>query len=83
VEAKGASPIPDGLPLKLLKMDLDEIMPGRGDGLMADQNCRFPSSFQAEEHISINLNHTEMLWDDGLQREVIKRLNTFALPTQE
>lgn len=77
VEAKGASPIPDGLPLKLLGMDLDEIMPGRGDGMTADKRCRFPSSFHAEEHISVRLSHAEELWDADLQRTIIKRLNTF------
>lgn len=37
LEAKGASPVPDGLPLQVLGMDLDEIMPGRGDGLTAEK----------------------------------------------
>jgi pimeloyl-ACP methyl ester carboxylesterase len=78
IEAKGASPIPDGLPLKLLGMDLDEIMPGRGDGLTADKRCRFPESFHAEEHLSVGLSHAEELWDPGLQQEIIKRLSTFA-----
>jgi pimeloyl-ACP methyl ester carboxylesterase len=77
IEAKGASPIPDGLPLKLLGIDLDEIMPGCGDGLTADKRCRFPDSFHAEEHFSVHLSHAEELWDPGLQQEVIKRLNTF------
>jgi pimeloyl-ACP methyl ester carboxylesterase len=77
VEAKGASPIPDGLPLKLLGIDLDEIMPGCGDGLTADKRCHFPDSFHAEEHFSVSLSHAEELWDSGLQREVIKRLATF------
>jgi hypothetical protein len=78
IEAKGASPIPDGLPLKLLGMDLDEIMPGRGDGLTADKRCRFPASFGAVEHLSVNLSHAEELWDAGLQQEIIKRLHTLA-----
>jgi pimeloyl-ACP methyl ester carboxylesterase len=77
VEAKGASPIPDGLPLKLLGMDLDEIMPGRGDGLTADTRCRFPPSFTAEEHLSVPLSHAEELWDPKLQAEIINRLSTF------
>ena len=77
VEAKGASPIPDGLPLKLLGMDLDEIMPGRGDGLTADKRCRFPPSFDAEEHLSVRLSHAEELWSVGLQQEIIRRLETF------
>jgi pimeloyl-ACP methyl ester carboxylesterase len=77
IEAKGASPIPDGLPLKLLGMDLDEIVPGKGDGLTADRRCHFPAAFRPEEHISVRLSHAEELWDGGLQREVIKRLNTF------
>jgi pimeloyl-ACP methyl ester carboxylesterase len=77
IEAKGASPIPDGLPLHLLGVDLDEILPGRGDGLTADKRCHFPASFHAEEHFSVSLSHAEELWDAGLQREVIKRLNTF------
>jgi pimeloyl-ACP methyl ester carboxylesterase len=77
IEAKGASPIPDGLPLKLLGMDLDEIMPGRGDGLTAEKRCRFPASFQAEEHLSFPLSHAEELWNPDLQRAVIQRLDTF------
>lgn len=77
LEAKGASPIPDGLPLNLLGLHVDEILPGRGDGLTADKRCRFPASFRAEEHFSVRLSHAEELWDAGLQREVIKRLNTF------
>ena len=77
LEAKGASPIPDGLPLKLLGMDLDEIMPGRGDGLTADKRCQFPPSFRAEEHLSFALSHAEELWDPKLQQAIIQRLNTF------
>jgi pimeloyl-ACP methyl ester carboxylesterase len=77
IEAKGVSPIPDGLPLKLLGMDVDEIVPGRGDGLTADKRCRFPASFRAEEHLSVKLSHAEELWDAGLQAQVIKRLKTF------
>lgn len=77
-EAKAVSPIPDGLPLKLLGMDdLDEILPGRGDGLTADKRCRFPESFRPEGHISVPLSHAEMLWDQGLQQSVIRRLETF------
>lgn len=77
VEARGVSPIPDGLPLKLLGMDLDEIMPGRGDGLTADKRCQFPPSFHAEEHLSLPLSHAEELWDPKLQARIIKRLDTF------
>lgn len=77
VEAKGVSPIPDGLPLKLLGIDLDEILPGRGDGLTADVRCHFPAWFRAEEHFSVRLSHAEELWNAGLQKEIIKRLNTF------
>ena len=77
IEAKGASPFPDGLPLGLLGLDLDEIMPGRGDGLTADKRCRFPPSFGAEEHLSIPLSHAEELWDGELQKAIIQRLNTF------
>ncbi len=77
VEAKGASPILDGLPLKLLGMDLDEIMPGRGDGLTADKRCRFPAHLHTEEHFSVRLSHAEELWDQSLQEAVIRRLGTF------
>jgi pimeloyl-ACP methyl ester carboxylesterase len=77
VEAKGASPIPDGLPLKLLGMDLDEIMPGRGDGLTADKRCHFPPSFRVEEHLSFPLSHAEELWDPKLQAAIIQRLSMF------
>jgi len=77
VEAKGASPFPDGLPLKVLGMDLDEIMPGRGDGLTADKRCQFPPSFRVEEHLSFPLSHAEELWDPKLQAAIIQRLNTF------
>jgi len=77
IEAKGASPLPDGLPLKLLGMDLDEIMPGRGDGLTADKRCHFPSSFRTEAHLSVRLSHAEELWDPQLQAAIIERLDTF------
>lgn len=77
IEAKGASPVPDGLPLKLLGMDLDEVTPGRGDGLTADKRCRFPSSFKGTEHLSFPLSHAEELWDRKLQAAVIQRLETF------
>jgi len=77
VEAKGASPIPDGLPLKLLGMDLDEIMPGRGDGLTADKRCRFPPSFGAVEHQSFPVSHAEELWDPALQKAIIQKLSAF------
>jgi pimeloyl-ACP methyl ester carboxylesterase len=77
IEAKGVSPIPDGLPLDLLGIDLDEIMPGRGDGLTADKRCRFPPSFGVEEHLSVPLSHAEELWDSELQKAIIQRLNTF------
>jgi pimeloyl-ACP methyl ester carboxylesterase len=77
LEAKGASPIPDGLPLKLLGIDLDEIMPGRGDGLTAETRCRFPSPFRTEEHLSFPLSHAEELWDPGLQKAIIQRLGSF------
>jgi pimeloyl-ACP methyl ester carboxylesterase len=77
IEARGASPIPDGLPLKVLGIDVDEIMPGRGDGLTADKRCHFPPSFNAEEHISMALSHAEELWEPSLQVEIIKRLKTF------
>lgn len=77
VEAKGASPIPDGLPLKLFGVEVDEILPGRGDGLTADKRCRFPDSFSSEEHLSVTLSHAEELWAADLQKEIIKRLDTF------
>ena len=77
VEAKGASPVPDGLPLKLLGMDLDEIMPGRGDGLTADRRCRFPATFSAAEHLSFPVSHAEALWDPALQQAIIRRLGNF------
>jgi pimeloyl-ACP methyl ester carboxylesterase len=76
-EAKAVSPVFGGLPLKMLGMDVDEIMPGLGDGLTAEKRCRFPTSFRAEEHLVAHLSHGEMLWDPGLQAEVIKRLDSF------
>ena len=77
IEARGASPIPDGLPLKLLGIDLDEIMPGRGDGLTAERRCQFPATFEAEEHLTFPLSHAEELWNRDLQRAIIRRLNSF------
>jgi pimeloyl-ACP methyl ester carboxylesterase len=77
LEAKAVSPVPDGLPLKLLGMDLDEVLPGRGDGLTADKRCRFPTSFGRTEHLSFPLSHAEELWDPKLQAAVIARLETF------
>ncbi len=76
-EIKGASPFPAGLPLKLLRMDLDEVTPGRGDGLTAEERCRLPASFRVEEHIRVPLSHAEELWDQELQRTIIDRLETF------
>lgn len=77
LEAKAVSPVPDGLPLKLLGMDLDEVLPGRGDGLTADKRCRFPASFRGTEHFSFPVSHAEELWDSKLQAAVIRRLDTF------
>jgi pimeloyl-ACP methyl ester carboxylesterase len=77
LEAKGASPIPDGLPLRLLGLELDEILPGRGDGLTADKRCRFPTTFRTEEHLSVPLSHAEELWDHDLQGVVLAKLGTF------
>ena len=77
MEAKGASPIPDGLPLKLLKLDVEEILPGRGDGLTADSRCHFPAAFKVEDHLSFPLSHAEELWDPKLQAAIIQRLGTF------
>jgi pimeloyl-ACP methyl ester carboxylesterase len=77
-EAKIASPIPDGLPLKLLGLELDEVLPGKGDGLTADRRCRFPATFQTEEHISVPLSHAEELWDAGLQKRILATLQTFG-----
>jgi pimeloyl-ACP methyl ester carboxylesterase len=78
IEAKGASPFPDGLPLKVLGLDLDEIIPGRGDGLVAEKRSHFPPAFKTEEHLPVALSHAEELWNPTLQAEIIKRLNTFA-----
>jgi len=77
-EAKGASPIPDGLSLKLLKLDLDEILPGRGDGLTADSRWHFPAPFSAEEHLSFTLSHAEEPWDATLQAAIMQCLGTLA-----
>jgi pimeloyl-ACP methyl ester carboxylesterase len=77
IEARGASPFPDGLPLERLGLDPSEIIPGRGDGLTADKRCRFPDSFQVEEHLSFPVSHAEELWDRALQTEIVQRLDTF------
>lgn len=77
VEAKGASPVPDGLPLKVLGMDLDEILPGRGDGLTAERRCRFPATFSGAEHLTFPVSHAEALWDPDLQQAIIRRLASF------
>jgi hypothetical protein len=77
IEAKGASPVPEGLPLKLLGLELDEISRGRGDGLTADKRCHFPPAFKAEEHLSFPLSHAEELWDPKLQATISQKLSTF------
>jgi pimeloyl-ACP methyl ester carboxylesterase len=77
LEAKAVSPVPDGLPLKLLGIDLEEVLPGRGDGLTADKRCRFPASFGGTEHFSFPVSHAEELWDPKVQAAVVGRLNTF------
>jgi pimeloyl-ACP methyl ester carboxylesterase len=76
-EARAASPVPDGLPLKVLGIDMEEILPGRGDGLTADKRCQFPPSFHAEEHAPFPLSHAEELWDSKLQQAIVQRLSTF------
>jgi pimeloyl-ACP methyl ester carboxylesterase len=76
-EVKGASPFPEGLPLRLLRLRLDEIMAGLGDGLTADERCRLPASFDTEEHISVPLSHAEELWSPDLQAQIIERLLKF------
>jgi pimeloyl-ACP methyl ester carboxylesterase len=77
VEAKGVSPVPDGLPLKLLGMDLDEILPGRGDGMTADRRCHFPATFAGAEHLSFSVSHAEALWDPKVQQAILSRLESF------
>ena len=62
---------------KVLGLDLDEIIPGRGDGLVAEKRSRFPAAFQTEEHLSVALSHAEELWNPALQAEIVKRLKTF------
>ena len=76
-EVKGASPFPEGLPLRLLRLRLDEIMADRGDGLTADGRCRLPPSFNTEEHFSVPLSHAEELWSPDLQVQIIERLHKF------
>jgi hypothetical protein len=75
VDIKGISPLFDRFWLKVLGPKPDELVPGRGDGLTADQNCRFPAPFGAVEHLSFPLNHGEELWDPALQQAIIDKLD--------
>lgn len=77
-EAPIGSPIPEGLHLERFGIDVDEIMPGRGDGLTAEKRCRFPASFQAEKHLTFALSHAEELWNPDLQQAIIQQLDTFG-----
>ena len=49
----------------------DEVVPGRGDGLVADQRARLPWS----THTTLPLNHAEVLWDRGLQQRVAQLID--------
>jgi len=77
-EARLVSPVPDGLPLKWLKIDMDEVLPGLGDGLTANRRCRLPTSFDTEDHLAFPLSHAEELWDGALQAAIVERLKTFT-----
>lgn len=49
---------------------MDEIAPGKGDGLVSDVRSRLPWSI----HETQDLNHAEVLWDRTTQRKVAARL---------
>ncbi|MBZ5579857.1 MAG: GPI inositol-deacylase [Acidobacteriia bacterium] len=51
-----------------------EIKPGEGDSLVTDQSARLPYSI----HQTDRLNHAEVLWDRGLQQNVVRILSATA-----
>ena len=67
-ELPGVSPMLGALPDHFVP----EIMPGKGDGLVADARSRLPF---ASTHITDNLNHAEVLWDHTVQQQVAQILS--------
>lgn len=49
---------------------VDEVRPGRGDGLVTDASARLPWSI----HVTDHLNHAEVLWNRPLQARVAQIL---------
>ena len=71
VEIAGLSPMFDKL-----RNIVQEIAPGKGDGLVTDVSARLPKAiFSNATHTTNNLNHAEVLWDPGVQQQVLKILS--------
>lgn len=71
VEIAGMSPM-----LDKLRDIVQEIQPGKGDGLVTDLSAHLPKAiFPNAIHATNNLNHAEVLWDPGVQRQVLKILS--------
>jgi hypothetical protein len=66
VEIGPLSPIMDAL-----RDFVDEVKPGRGDGLVTDVSARLPWS----THNTTSLNHAEVLWNRPLQQQVVSLIN--------
>lgn len=71
VEVAGFSPM-----LDKLRDIVAEIKPGKGDGLVTDTSARLSKTvFPNAVHVSNRLNHAEVLWDRGVQQEVLRILS--------
>ena len=71
VEIGGLSPMFDKL-----RDIVQEIKPGKGDGLVTDVSAQLPKAiFSNVTHTTNNLNHAEVLWDPGVQQQVLKILS--------
>ena len=71
VEIAGLSPMFDKL-----RDIVQEIKPGKGDGLVTDVSAQLPKAiFSNVTHATNNLNHAEVLWDPGVQQQVLKILS--------
>jgi hypothetical protein len=62
-EIDAVSPVLDAL-----RDFADELVPGKGDGLVSDRRSRLPWSV----HVTDQLNHAEVLWDRPLQQRVLE-----------
>lgn len=70
VELTPVSPALDGI-----RDYIDEVKPGRGDGLVTNLSSRLPWS----THFTTTLNHAQVLWDPALQTQVLRLIEPAAV----